>query len=60
MSGIPQPYTVAEAAERLKISRALAYKLIAEGRFPVATLRIGNLIRIPRRPLDAFADGGER
>lgn len=56
----PQPYTVTEAASRLRISPRLAYKLLAEGKFPVEPIRIGSLIRIPRRPLDALLDGGDR
>ena len=35
--------TVAEAARRLRVSRATVYKLVAEGR--LAHVRIGNQIR---------------
>jgi excisionase family DNA binding protein len=35
--------TVAEAAQRLRVSRATVYKLVAEGR--LAHVRIGNQIR---------------
>lgn len=37
--------TVAEAARRLRVSRATVYKLVAEGR--LAHVRIGNQIRFP-------------
>jgi excisionase family DNA binding protein len=35
--------TVAEAARRLRVSRATVYKLVAEGR--LAHVRVGNQIR---------------
>ena len=36
--------TVAEVAGRLRVSRAIVYKLVAEGR--LAHVRIGNSIRV--------------
>jgi excisionase family DNA binding protein len=41
--------TVAEAAEQLRIGRTTAYRLCANGDLP--TIRVGNSIRIPVRPL---------
>ena len=46
--------TVAEAATRLGISRALAYELVAQGRLP--HVRLGRRIVVPRRALDAIVD----
>ena len=44
--------TVPEAAELLGISSWQAYALIKRGEFPVAPLRLGRAIRIPRAPLE--------
>ena len=44
--------TVAEAARVLRISRNLAYDLIAQGRLP--HLRLGRRILIPRHGLDVW------
>ena len=44
--------TVAEAAQRLRVSRATVYKLVAEGQLP--HVRIGNQIRFLS---EAFAGG---
>jgi excisionase family DNA binding protein len=52
------PYTVTEAAARLGINRRTAYKLIEDGEFPVPTFRIGTLVKVPRRPLDALVETG--
>ena len=48
-------YTVAEIAKLARISRTGAYELIKKEYFPVT--RIGNLIRIPKGPFDAWLDG---
>ena len=48
-------YTVEEIAKLARISRTGAYELIKKGCFPVT--RIGNLIRIPKEPFDAWLDG---
>jgi excisionase family DNA binding protein len=52
------PYTVTEAAALLGINRRTAYKLIEAGEFPVPTFRIGTLVKVPRRPLDALIETG--
>lgn len=56
----PKPlwHTVPQAAKRLGIHRDTAYNLIAEGRFPVTTYRIGSAIRIKVADVDVFL--GER
>ena len=48
-------YTVEEIAKLARLSRTGAYALIKKEYFPVT--RIGNLIRIPKRPFDAWLDG---
>ena len=48
-------YTVEEIAKLARISRTGAYELIKKAYFPVT--RIGNLIRIPKDPFDAWLDG---
>lgn len=55
----PQPpYSVAEAAERLGVSRSTAYELIARDDFPVPVIRIGRQIRVPRQALDRLLNTG--
>ena len=46
--------TVAEAAQALGISRALAYDLVRRGE--IASLRLGRRIVIPERVVDALLD----
>jgi excisionase family DNA binding protein len=47
--------TVTQAAERLSISRAFAYELIARGELPY--LRLGRRVVVPRAALEALVDG---
>jgi len=47
-------YTVEEAAGRLGIGRTLAYELIRREAFPVAVIRLGRRIVVPRAALDAL------
>jgi excisionase family DNA binding protein len=42
--------TVPEAARLLRISRNLAYELVAKGELPA--VRFGRVIRVPRRSLE--------
>lgn len=58
MSDTRTPYTVAEAADLLRMNPRTLRHWIAEGTFPVPVIRMGSLIRIPRRPLDSLLDGG--
>lgn len=44
--------TVEEAAERLGISRTLAYELASTGRLPVPVLRLGRRIVVSRLALE--------
>ncbi len=44
--------TVEEAAERLGISRTLAYELASTGRLPAPVLRLGRRIVVPRLALE--------
>lgn len=48
--------TVAEAARRLRVSRATGYKLVAEGQ--LAHVRIGNQIRFLPRDLGTGRGSG--
>ena len=43
---------VPEAARLLRISRNLAYELVARGELP--SVRLGRAIRVPRHALDAW------
>lgn len=52
-----RPLTVPQAAKRLGISTSMAYRLIERGDFPVPVLRIGRLIKVPRKPLDRLLAG---
>ena len=42
----------ADVAERLKISKALAYKMLKEGEIP--TVRFGKSIRVKREDLERY------
>ncbi len=44
--------TVPETAKLLRISRNLAYELIAQGGIPA--IRLGRIIRVPRAALDEW------
>ncbi|MCC6495812.1 MAG: helix-turn-helix domain-containing protein [Propionibacteriaceae bacterium] len=46
--------TVSEAAKLLRISRNLAYELVARHELPA--IRLGRVIRIPRPALDAWME----
>ena len=46
--------TVPEAAKLLRISRNLAYELVARNEIPV--VRLGRVIRVPRRGLSEWLD----
>lgn len=50
----PLLLTVPEAARACKISRGLAYDLIARGELP--HVRLGRVIRVPRLGLEAWID----
>ena len=44
--------SLGEVAERLAISRSLAYKLAREDRLPVPVIRLGRRVVVPRRALE--------
>ena len=46
--------TVREAAGLLRISRNLAYELVARGEIP--SIRLGRVIRVPRTALDQWLE----
>ncbi|MCZ7576347.1 MAG: helix-turn-helix domain-containing protein [Dehalococcoidia bacterium] len=49
---VPDLLTVPEAAQLLRISRNLAYELVARQQLP--SVRLGRVIRIPRTALEAW------
>ena len=49
--------SVSHAAERLGIGRNLAYELARRGELPGA-LRLGRRVRVSRKALEAFLEGG--
>lgn len=50
--------TVPEAAKLLRISRNLAYELVARGEIPA--IRLGRVIRVPRGTLEKWLMEGAR
>jgi excisionase family DNA binding protein len=54
-SGPPLVLSVAEAAAVLRISKDLAYELIARGELPA--LRLGRRVVVPTKALVEFVDG---
>ncbi len=48
--------TVREAAGLLRISRNLAYELVARGEIP--SIRLGRVIRVPKTALDQWLEAG--
>ncbi len=54
MNDSPMLLTVPETARLLRISRNLAYELVARGELPA--VRLGRVIRIPRRELDDWLE----
>lgn len=53
----PLTISVIDAAQRLGISRAFAYQLVARGELP--SLRLGRRVVIPRRALEALVEEPE-
>ena len=54
MNDGPLLLTVPETARLLRISRNLAYELVARGELPA--VRLGRVIRIPRSELDDWLE----
>ena len=54
MNDGPMLLTVPETARLLRISRNLAYELVARGELPA--VRLGRVIRIPRSELDDWLE----
>lgn len=50
--------TVDEFAERIEVSRATAYRMIAEGKGP-RTIRVRGVIRIPVNAFERWLEGDE-
>jgi excisionase family DNA binding protein len=44
-------FDLPEAARLLGVGRTLAYKLVRDGQWPTPVLRIGRLIKVPKKPL---------
>lgn len=53
----PCTVPIPKAARQLGISRSLAYKLAAEGRFPCKIIRAGQRILVVRSDLDRMLAG---
>ncbi|HET8629900.1 MAG TPA: helix-turn-helix domain-containing protein [Thermomicrobiales bacterium] len=51
--------TLAEARRRLGISRGTSYDLVAAGKFPVPTARVGGRVLVNRAALDALIEFGD-
>ena len=56
-SDAPLVTDVKSAARRLGISKAYAYALIRDGKFPVRHIRMGNRIVIPTAALEELLGG---
>ncbi len=54
----PQTLTVEEAAERLGISRTLAYELAKADRLPAPVFRLGRRLVVSRLALERVLRGG--
>jgi excisionase family DNA binding protein len=48
--------SVDEAARRLGIGRGLAYRSIANGSFPLPTIKVGRRVLVPEIPLERLLD----
>jgi excisionase family DNA binding protein len=44
-------FDVVEAARLLGVGRTLAYQLVRDGQWPTPVVRMGRLIKIPKKPL---------
>jgi len=44
-------FDLLEAARLLGVGRTLAYQLVRDGRWPTPVVRMGRLIKIPKKPL---------
>jgi len=47
----PAVFDLLEAARLLGVGRTLAYQLVRDGRWPTPVVRMGRLIKIPKKPL---------
>ena len=54
----PATLTVDEAAQRLGISRTLAYELARRDELPVRVIRLGRRLVVPRPALEILLTGG--
>jgi excisionase family DNA binding protein len=44
-------FDLVEAARLLGVGRTLAYQLVRDGKWPTPVVRMGRLIKIPKKPL---------
>lgn len=56
---LPAAIDVATAACALGVSRASAYQAIADGEFPVATIRVNRRLRVLTADLIRVLEGGQ-
>ncbi len=57
-SGPRPPLTIQEFAKVMGVSRATAYRQLADGTLPVRTIKIGRQHRVPRAELDRLLGEG--
>jgi excisionase family DNA binding protein len=50
-------FDLLEAARLLGVGRTLAYQLVRDGRWPTPVVRMGRLIKIPKKPLLDYLGG---
>jgi excisionase family DNA binding protein len=57
---LPELLSIRAAARFLGIGVSTLYALLAEGRFPVMPVKVGNTLKLPRRRLEQWlAEGSE-
>lgn len=53
-ASIPELIPVTEAAERMGVSKATAYRMLKDGDFPVRVVKIGGRQKVSRKAVDAW------
>jgi excisionase family DNA binding protein len=57
---LPELLSIRAAARFLGVGVSTLYSLLAEGRFPVTPVKVGNTLKLPRRRLEQWlAEGSE-
>ncbi len=58
IGSVPAVLDLPEAARLLGVGRTLAYQLVRDGQWPTPVVRVGRLIKIPKRPFLEFLGAG--